>query len=181
MRVLPIAFWMQNINDRDLIKKIEDISVLTHAHKRSKLACILYVEFAIQLILGNKKEKALDNTICFITNNCLEEYYEEVVKFKKILNKEIIYSSEDNIKSTGYVIDTLEAVIWSFFNTENYSEAIFKSINLGGDTDTIAAIVGGLAGIYYGFDNIPNAWIQSLANKKFLYDMFKNFSIITIG
>lgn len=53
---------------------------------------------------------------------------------------------EDQMRSTGYVIDTLEAAIWVFFHTSGYREAVLKAVNLGGDTDTIAAIAGGMAG-----------------------------------
>ena len=62
--------------------------------------------------------------------------------FHRLLNNEIYSSS-------GYVIDTLEAVLWSFLLSNNYEEAIiFTAINLGDDTDTIAELIGGLAGIY---------------------------------
>lgn len=175
MRILPVAFYGQELSGDELIKMTEELSSLTHGHKRSKLACIFYVEFAIQIILGYRKEEALDRTIIFINNNCLETYFDELINFKKILSKEIINIPEEKIKSTGYVIDTLEAALWVFFHTTGYKEAVFKAINLGGDTDTIAAIAGGIAGIYYGIENIPNTWIQCLAKKEELYRMFEEF------
>ena len=101
--------------------------------------------------------------------------------FERILNKTIINAAENEINSTGYVVDTLEAVIWTFFSTDEYQKAILKAINLGGDTDTIAAIVGGIAGIYYGFNAIPNRWIQNIARKEELYDMFKKFCICSLS
>lgn len=176
MRILPIAFYGQKLNAKELIKMVEDVSSLTHGHKRSKLACIFYVEFVIQLVLGCEKEEALKNAIDFIKKNCIETYADELKNFNRILNQEVIDLTEEKIKSTGYVIDTLEAALWVFFHTEGYQETILKAINLGGDTDTIAAITGGIAGVYYGFKDIPDSWIQSIAKKDELYQMFKKFS-----
>ncbi|MGN6713341.1 ADP-ribosylglycohydrolase family protein [Anaerocolumna jejuensis] len=60
--------------------------------------------------------------------------------------------------------------------SDNYKDTVLKAVNLGGDTDTIAAIAGGLAGIYYGFDGIPDKWVQSIVRKEELYDIFTKFS-----
>lgn len=180
MRILPLAYYGRKIEEDALIKMIEDISSLTHRHKRSKLACIIYVIFAMQLLSGADKEQALDGTIQFVKNKCSKAYADELGNYARILNREIIGLPEDTIRSTGYVVDTLEAVIWCFFQTDNYREAVLQAINLGGDTDTIAAIVGGIAGIYYGFQTIPDQWIQNLAEKKKLYQMFEEFSRIVL-
>jgi ADP-ribosylglycohydrolase len=83
--------------------------------------------------------------------------------------------NEEQIKSSGYVIDTIEAALWSFLTTDSYNEAVLKAVNLGGDTDTIAAIVGGMAGTYYGFQSIPDNWIQNLARKAEIYEMLTTF------
>lgn len=175
MRILPIAFWGEKLGSKELIKTIEEVSSLTHGHRRSKLACIFYVEFIIQLVLGKDKSEALDNTIDFIHTNCYESYSEELKNFKHIFQKEIIDLAETDIKSTGYVVDTLEAVLWTFFHAKNYRETVLEAINLGGDTDTIAAIAGGIAGVYYGFNDIPDNWIQCIAKKEELYQMFRYF------
>lgn len=177
MRILPIAFYGKKLSEQELIKLIEEVSSITHGHKRSKLACIFYVVFAIQIILEYEKDEALDRTIVFIENNCANVYWDELSNFQKIFSKEIINVSEDEIKSTGYVIDTLEAVLWVFFHTNGYRDTILKAINLGGDTDTIAAIAGGIAGIYYGLYDIPKEWLQSIAKKEELYEMFDKFCV----
>lgn len=173
MRILPIAFYGKNLNEQELMKLTEEVSSLTHGHNRSKLACIFYVEFAIQMILGYEKKEALDRTIAFIKSNCMKAYSDEFKNFERILSKKIINVTKDEIKSTGYVIDTLEAVLWTFFYADGYRDTILEAINLGGDTDTIAAIVGGIAGIYYGLNDIPKEWLQSIAKKEELYQMFE--------
>ena len=73
----------------------------------------------------------------------------------------------------------MEAVLWKFFHTDGYRHAILKAINLGGDTYAIAAIAGGIAGIYYGTNDIPKGWIQSIVKKEELYQMFEQFCVVT--
>lgn len=179
MRSLPIAFYGKKLNGEELIELTEEVSSLTHGHNRSKLACILYIEFAVQLILGYEKEEALDRTIAFINSNCMKSYSDEFRNFRRILSKEIVDATEDEIKSTGYVIDTLEAVLWTFFHADGYRDTILKAINLGGDTDTISAITGGISGIYYGLSDIPKEWIQNIVKKEELYQMFEQFCVVT--
>lgn len=175
MRILPIAYMNQKLNIEELIKMVEDVSSLTHAHNRAKLACIIYVEFASQLILGKEKKEAYDCLIELINKHCNDKYYDEIKNFGNILNKKIINFNRTQIKSTGYVIDTLEAVFWLFFSFNSYREMVLEAVNLGGDTDTIAAITGGLAGIYFGFNSIPDSWLQNIERKCEIKEMIDTF------
>lgn len=77
--------------------------------------------------------------------------------------------SRDQIKSTGYVIDTLEAAIWAFHNTNSFEEGAILAANLGDDSDTVAAVYGQLAGAYYGEYNINPEWIKKLARHHIFY------------
>lgn len=177
MRILPLAYYLKNTESLEKIKIIEEISSLTHAHKRSKLACIIYTEMALNLIKSKNKVESYEKMLKFVTKYCFEKYQDEFPNFHRLLSNDIYLLPKNEILSSGYVIDTLEAVLWSFLLSNNYEEAIFTAINLGDDTDTIAALVGGLAGIYYGFDSINNNWIQCLARKwdicELLYDFNK--------
>ena len=94
--------------------------------------------------------------------------------FQRLFSPDFIQLQESDIKSSGYVLDTLEAVVWCFLNTENYKEAVLKAVNLGEDTDTIAALTGGLAGLYYGIDQIPKEWIDQIANKQLINNILSN-------
>lgn len=80
----------------------------------------------------------------------------------------ILNRTRDEIKSTGYVVDSYEAAKWCAGTSNSYSEAVLKAVNLGGDTDTIAALTGALAALQYGFDAIPKRWIDKLANKELI-------------
>lgn len=90
-------------------------------------------------------------------------YLLEKHHFKRVLNREIASLPVESINSEGYVIDTLEASLWCFLTTSSYSEAVLKAVNLGEDTDTTAAVTGGLAGVYYGVEDIPPEWINGIA------------------
>ena len=60
-------------------------------------------------------------------------------------------------------MDSLEASIWCLLHTDSYKNCVLKAVNLGHDTDTIACIAGGIAGIYYDVETIPTNWIEQLA------------------
>jgi ADP-ribosylglycohydrolase len=96
----------------------------------------------------------------------------EVALFDRLLKTDIFELSVENINSSGYVLHTLEASIWCLLTTNNYKEAVLKAVNLGEDTDTTAAVTGGLAGLLYGIDNIPTNWLKQIAK----YDEIENLA-----
>jgi len=67
------------------------------------------------------------------------------------------------ISGSGYVIDSLEAALWCFWQTDTYRDAILMAANLGQDADTTAAVCGQIAGAYYGESGIPAKWLELLA------------------
>lgn len=69
------------------------------------------------------------------------------------------------VKSDGYCEHTLEAALWCFLNTFSYADCVLAAVNLGGDTDTTAAVAGAIAGVYYGFGAIPPKWVGQLRGK----------------
>lgn len=71
--------------------------------------------------------------------------------------------SEDEIRGSGYVVESLEAALWCFLSADNFRDAILKAVNLGDDADTTAAVCGQIAGAYYGESGIPESWRQRLA------------------
>lgn len=176
MRILPLAYYLKDTESFEKIRIIEEVSSLTHAHKRSKLACIIYTEMAINLIKSKDKIESYEESIKFIEKYCFDKYKDELQYFRRLLNKEIYLLTENEILSSGYVVDTLEAAVWSFLLSHDYEEAIFTAINLGDDTDTIGALAGGLGGIYYGFDSINNNWVQCLARKRDIYELLLTFN-----
>lgn len=189
MRILPLILYLYN-NKLPKYKDLEDnIEVyrkydfiefnvgITHQYSVNKECCIFYTMFIFNLLDTKDLNKAYDLSI----EQHLSWYSGcQSSELKRILNKEIINVSEQEIKSTGYVIDTLEASLWCLFNTKNYEEAVLKAVNLGGDSDTIAAITGSLAGLYYGIDQIPQKWLDVLCEKDMLENDINNFIEVTI-
>ena len=101
-----------------------------------------------------------------------EDIAYEMQKYSRLWNlKEFMNLEENNIKSSGYVVDTLEAAIWCFLNTDNYKDCVLKAVNLGDDTDTVGAVVGGLAGLYYGLDDIPKEWVDIIPKKEWIMEL----------
>ena len=154
---------------------IKNISSLTHGHVRSIIACEFYVEFAYRLIKGSSKEDSYNEAVRYIAELYENQKPEELGVYKRLLDKTLINCSSDEIRSTGYVVDSLEASIWAFFKGDSYEEVVLTAINLGGDTDTIGAIAGGLAGIFYGLSNIPRRWVQSVRKLEFIKEEIEQF------
>ncbi|TGN27761.1 ADP-ribosylglycohydrolase family protein [Empedobacter tilapiae] len=165
MRILPLAIFTKDLSIDERCEIVKEVSSITHAHNRSVLACIYYIEFALNVLDSENLEEAYLNTNfwlkLFLEEN--EIYKNEFQYFERILNGKLIDLKEDEIKSTGYVIDSLEASIWCLLNTNSYKDCVLKAVNLGHDTDTIACIAGGIAGIYYDIETIPTNWIEKLA------------------
>jgi ADP-ribosylglycohydrolase len=172
MRILPLAFYLEK-KDRDRQFEItHQVSCLTHGHLRSQMACGIYIQFAINLLNGNTPKLAYNNmkeaTLKYYSR---DPYQKELGNFARILESDISELPEVSIKSSGYVIDTLEASLWSFLRSNTYMEAVLTAINLGGDTDTIGAVTGGIAGIYYDYKNIPKKWINNIVRKQDIMEL----------
>lgn len=169
MRILPLVPYILNMEEEDRFRIIGEVSSLTHRHPRSILACIALCEFAIQYINLQAVERAyqaMQQTILQLLKK--EMFIEEDIPFERLIGlsyEEFKAIELKDIRSTGYVIDTLEASLWCVFNTTNYKDAVLKAVNLGDDTDTVGAITGGLAGIIYGYDTIPSEWLEVLVRK----------------
>ncbi len=158
MRILPLAFTdcrYQTVNA---------VSSLTHAHEISLEACRIYISVARKLLKG----KPLHTIVKSIKPEL--PVYERLPKLDTL--------QRDEIKSSGYVVDTLEAALWCNLKTSSYRECVLMAVNLGEDTDTVAAIAGGLAGIVYGVGGekgIPEEWINQIARKDWIQELCGKF------
>jgi ADP-ribosylglycohydrolase len=169
MRILPLAFYLKKEEDIEkLYQTVKEVSSITHGHFRSVFSCFIYVIFAIELMKGKDKKEAYDHVQKTALKFAEIQGFnpKEIQLFDKIIKNDISTYSEDEIRGSGYVLQSLEASLWCFLNSESYSEAVLKAVNLGEDTDTTGAITGGIAGIYYGFENIPQEWITELVRKE---------------
>jgi len=172
MRILPVSICYANDSEKAIIEKSFEISALTHNHIRSKIACALYSLIVSELLKGKNLYEALANANRIISSHIPEE---EKIHFKRITDFEVVQLNRSEVKSSGYVIDTLEASLWCLFKSSDYKEAVLKAINLGIDTDTTGAVTGGLAGIMFGLESVSSKWIKSLAKLDNIETLIKNF------
>jgi ADP-ribosylglycohydrolase len=179
MRILPMVYFLKD--EEDIEKRyhmVKDVSSMTHAHLRSVLACFIYIEYALLLLKGEEKFKAYkvmkQNVNAFISTQQFNP--KEIGFYYDVLQEDVFQLNEDFIRGCGYVVNSLKASLWCFLNYNNYEEIVLKAVNLGEDTDTTAAITGGLAGLYYGFDNIPETWKFQLARYDDIEDLIERFN-----
>ena len=170
MRIHPfvlMAYFREDLRPlADMI--FENASRLTHAHERSVLACKIYGRVMFSLIENPSREsvfKALAEAKAIYADNS------EYSAYRRLFSDDFEALPACEIRSSGYVVDTLEAAIWCLLTTGNYAECVLKAVNLGEDTDTVAAVAGGLAGALYGYETIPKKWRDTLIKRAYIEEM----------
>ncbi|WP_414053019.1 ADP-ribosylglycohydrolase family protein [Macrococcus animalis] len=158
MRIAPIVKMTLDLPIEDKYKMVSDYSKLTHGNERSIMGCMIYI-LVLEALLGNVDKPELLNHVQIQLIELDKDYSAYYRIFNKLENLHV-----DEIKSTGYVIDTLEAVLYCYLNHETYQEGIFAAINLGGDTDTIGALTGALFGATTGYIPEIDTYKARLAN-----------------
>lgn len=173
MRILPLVFYAYNKPVHKRYELIQQISTITHGHVCSVIACFYYLEFAKQLIDGYDKLEIYKNLQKEIPTHLTQQsiLLKEIQRFERLFKTDIQQLDVEQIQSSGYVLHTLEASIWCLLTTTTYKEAVLRAVNLGGDTDTTAAVTGGLAGLLYGHEAIPEEWIEQIARKEDIEDL----------
>lgn len=164
MRILPLIFYVKNRPIEERFEITKQVSSITHGHIRSVLTCFYYLEFAGKLLEGSSPHEAyeaLKNELLPFLSSYVKSH-EEISHFNRLLLQDVHILPEEEIESSGYVVHTLEASIWCLLNSKSYEEAVLKAVNLGEDTDTTGAVTGGLAGLVYGYQNIPKRWLKQL-------------------
>lgn len=138
MRTAPLALVDCSVLD------IANVSMLTHAHELPAHTCISFCNILRKII--TYKNPALSRYM-------LHTQYGFITKNPKI-------------NSEGYCVDTFEAAIYCVATTASYQHCIIKAVEMGGDTDTTAAVAGAMAGVMYGFESIPHDWLEALQDKE---------------
>lgn len=186
MRILPVCvYWSQKMRNNELVSldnavsSIESVGALTHNHKRSAIACGIYFFIIKKLFtyqgnntkaLNELVQEAMDEAFSFYSKD--KTCHEELEYYEELLDIEVLSEYEaDEITGSGYVVDSITASIWCLVTTDSYKDCVLKAVNLGDDTDTTAAIAGGLAGQYYGVDGIPTEWIKCLQGKNIISEV----------
>ena len=85
------------------------------------------------------------------------------------------YTTREEVNNSGWAVSTLEAALWAFNTTEDFEDGMIAAVNLGGDSDSIGAVYGQLAGAYYGFGAIPDRWIKAVKDYKTVDELIEKF------
>lgn len=134
MRCLPVALAYKEVGDIDRVTIMQ--SRMTHYDPRCAEVCVMYNRIAQRLLLGEDLETSIKAEVA-------GSEYEESIK------------ALPDCPPSGFVVHTFRWVLHILLHTSNFEGVVQKAANLGGDSDTIGAIAGGLAGIYYGYEGIP--------------------------
>lgn len=158
MRVLPLAIWHQG-SDIQLIEDAYAQSHVTHAHLRSKVCCALYCLWARSILNGLDIEAAWSDAV-----TKLRAYLKDKPDDLEQLEYHIRPDELEKGTGSGYVVDCLKSARYALQQT-TYQDVIKTAIAFGRDTDTTACVAGGIAGLYFGFDSIPESWLAQLRAK----------------
>ena len=163
MRLAPIPlFFKDGPHPASWMDNSVISSTITHGSYNCIGSCVLLSRLIIGALNQMPKEAML-NSDFFIKNELVQksikDFTPEVIDIAMGIYKN---KTEEQIKSTGYVIHTLEAALWCFHTTDNFEDGCVKAVNLGEDADTVGAVFGQLAGAYYGYDAIPKRWADKI-------------------
>ena len=179
MRILPATLYLYGTRGKiggDELKIIHDFSAMTHGHIISCMACGIYSLIAAQILNGKTIAEAFK-----VGMNDAKTFYgedEAFSNFARLCDENFAALPEDKISAAGYVVSTLEAALWCLLNTNDYKTLALKAINLGQDTDTTGAVAGGLAGIVYGVESIPQEWLDTLKRRDYLEKIAEDFAAV---
>lgn len=183
MRILPVCLYLFErqkkvcTSENESIYMIHAVSALTHAHVRSQMACGIYY-FLVKAIL--EEEGSLENRLQKGMDRAYQYYRQDLSNHRELENykrladlSEFKENPKEGIKSSGYVVDTLEAAVWCLLHSHSYKETVLMAVNLGEDTDTVGAVAGGLAGLYYKEEGIPQEWTQVLQRREWIEEVLQ--------
>lgn len=182
MRILPVALAFADASLEELCEAAESASAITHSHIWSRMSCAYYCLLARRLFRGEDKFTAVAGVTEEFTQHYQNMGYSmHLEKFGFLMNEPIATLTAASVDSSGFVIDTLNASIWCLLRETTYASTVLSAVNLGGDTDTTACVVGGLAGLLYGPGSVPADWLAVLARQDEVVEFTHTFAHSILG
>lgn len=170
MRLAPAAIVSLSLDDNDSKRLYSESAIDTHNSTEAALATQLFGFLLKNLLQGKTPEDAIQDANGLVNHTVVENIVQDM-----------LFTNEKNAGNGGYVVDTLCTAWWCFTTTSSFEEAVLKSVNMGGDADTIAAVTGQLSGAYYGNSNIPEKFTSKLYRSEYFEELTKNLLQVTNG
>lgn len=180
MRLAPIPLFYAPHPELAL-KYAADSSATTHAAAEAVSACQYFCGLIVGALNGVDKVTLLQDMYTPVANTWQHTPLAPAVlaiaqgsyRHKQAPSpKNSKQLTANVVRGSGYVVHTLEAVLWAFYHTDSFRDGLLKVVNLGEDADTTGAIYGQLAGAYYGVEQIPTTWLTRLCQR----DMISEFA-----
>jgi ADP-ribosyl-[dinitrogen reductase] hydrolase len=151
MRLAPVAIrWHRDSATAARAARLQ--SETTHGAPEALDACSWFAELLVLAIGGTAKDVLL-----------LPRDLAASPAISEIARGAWRHKGRELIRSSGYVVHTLEAALWCVHHSACFQEAVLLAANLGEDADTVAAATGQLAGALHGEQAIPKSWRERLA------------------
>ncbi len=153
MRCAPVALrYCRDIGR--LLEASHDSSRLTHPHPLARYACAFLNVLLSRLLRGYGKLEALS----YAMEAMAHAPYELLERMEDVPGLEAAA-----VPTSGFVLDTLQCAVWAWWHHQDFAQALLTVVNLGGDTDTNAAVTGALMGAHLGLEAIPRRWRERVA------------------
>ena len=175
MRILPIAIYLAHAQQAERNAVAMECSRLTHGHPRCQLACAMFVEIAAAVVRGVELSTAVAIARETMASLVATRAASELKTFARLLSPDLEMLAESKISGSGYVIHCLESSLWCSLNARSYEEGVLQAVNLGEDTDTTGAVTGGLLGLRFGCEAIPENWKSQIARKGEILELCGRF------
>ena len=175
MRVLPLVLWHsvhgspdKEQRTKELVEDAHRQCLITHGHVCNQVCCALYCLAAQELMEGLDVHEAIEAGL-----GALRRSYRDLPEYEQELEWSIRPDQTWEGTGTGYVVDCLRSAFMIFLQASDYEDGVKRAVLLGNDTDTTACVAGGLLGIRYGVQGIPDRWMSMLREREKADELLK--------
>ena len=169
MRILPLPLVFREVEDDELLDMAVRASRVTHGSAEAQIACALYVLIVQRLLLGEQDREAVLADARATLRTWLgdgglagsRDAHEPAAAVSAL----DAFEAWSDRRGSGRVVDSFWSAWDALAGADDYEAAVVRAVRYGEDTDTTAAIAGGLAGVHFGIDSIPAAWQRALRDR----------------
>jgi len=167
MRILPVALRYHGRTD-EIVKYARWQSCITHMHPLSQAACIAYCVLVHHLLDGHGTQFAWDATRQML----MQKPHVDIPEMSTVLDVDTSIPEQDEIwPNTGSALISFRIALWAALTATDIHNGLTKAISVGGDTDTYAAIAGGILGARFGIEGMPEGWSERLIGREKMLEL----------